>query len=68
MSVAYNDIEAAQPTCRNRKATPIMTSTTLDQMIGVRVLIKAGEHVICCPCAKFMMDKRSHPAYLFVLR
>jgi len=41
MSVTYADIEAAQKRLAGIvKPTPIMTSTTLDQMIGARVLIK----------------------------
>src|SRR5580658_4096085 len=41
MSVAYADIEAARKRLDGIvKPTPIMTSTTLDQMIGARVLIK----------------------------
>ena len=41
MSVAYSDLEAARKRLDGIvKPTPIMTSTTLDQMIGARVLIK----------------------------
>jgi threonine dehydratase len=41
MSVAYADIEAARKRLDGIvKPTPNMTSTTLDQMIGARVLIK----------------------------
>src|SRR5271166_2623598 len=41
MSVAYADIEAARKRLDGIvKPTPIMTSTTLDHMIGARVLIK----------------------------
>jgi threonine dehydratase len=41
MSVSYADIEAARRRLNGIvKPTPIMTGTTLDQMIGARVLIK----------------------------
>ena len=41
MSVSFGDIEAARQRLNGIvKPTPIMTSTTLDQMIGARVLIK----------------------------
>jgi threonine dehydratase len=41
MSVAYADLEAARKRLEGIvKPTPIMTSTTLDRMIGARVLIK----------------------------
>src|SRR5580700_3702761 len=41
MSVGYADLEAARKRLDGIvKPTPIMTSTTLDQMIGARVLVK----------------------------
>ena len=41
MSLSYGDIEAARKRLDGIvKPTPIMTSTTLDQMIGARVLMK----------------------------
>jgi threonine dehydratase len=41
MSVSFGDIEAARRRLAGIvKPTPIMTSTTLDQMVGARVLIK----------------------------
>ena len=41
MNVTYADLEAAHKRLDGIvKPTPLMTSTTLDQMIGARVLIK----------------------------